>query len=79
VPQGIDAADFDPNKHQPLTLRDLPDARMLTGTAHNASLATQPFGKCDQHMSLVRPAMLFVNEKSEECVCVSTSWWAARD
>lgn len=33
VPQGIDAADFDPNKHAPLSLKDLPSAQLVTGNS----------------------------------------------
>lgn len=45
VPQGIDAADFDPNKHQPLSLRSLPSAQLVTGSDNgNTTALEKPYG-----------------------------------
>jgi hypothetical protein len=46
VPQGIDAADFDPNKHKPLSLKGLPSAQLATGSdSHNTTALEKPYGE----------------------------------
>ena len=37
VPQGVDDSLFDPARHQPLLLRELPDAQLITGAPLPAS------------------------------------------
>lgn len=45
VPQGIDAADFDPAKHQPLVLKAMPSAQLVTGTDNGTAAALEkPYG-----------------------------------
>jgi hypothetical protein len=36
VPQGIDAAYFDPTRYEPLALRQLPGTQLVTGSAVNS-------------------------------------------
>lgn len=51
VPQGIDAAYFDPARHEPLVLRQLPGTQLVTGSAgdsyassSSSSQGTRPYG-----------------------------------
>ncbi|KAF6262613.1 hypothetical protein COO60DRAFT_599783 [Scenedesmus sp. NREL 46B-D3] len=46
VPQGIDAGYFDPTKHEPLVLRELPGTQLVTGAARNSySSSSESQGK----------------------------------
>jgi hypothetical protein len=45
VPQGIDAAYFDPAKHEPLVLRELPGTRLVTGSAGDSYISSSSQGK----------------------------------